>query len=598
MFLFFIPFINFKQTIAVASRAWPFLPAFIIPLLSVTGVYVMETKGSNIILLSMLISIPIYVLLLTFFKQKIAPSAYPLGIFGVSLALLLTAGLTSDYFCGKDIYLEYQGLRTTLDNMHWSMDNYSASYNACLPTSLLAAVYTKIMGINGLYVYKLLYPIIASFLPVIVYVISKKYIGSYYAFLASFLFIAQLDFANLFPFCIRREFGFLFFGLFIMVLFTDNINQLTKRVLLLTFMLSCIVSYYTGSYLFWFLLFSTWLVIAVGQRVSLSRTLFRFGPQNSMKASTIIICGGLIFLWWSQITNAHFTNLLEFIEQSIRSFAETASMEAREGGSIQKVLWVDLANIPDKILAIVNYLQFFLVGIGVITIVFKTALRRAQFETEYTVMACISLLIVGSLLVLPSWGYAYTSLYQQFLILLAPMFIIGAQTIISRFLPKILKPIPVVLIISLLLLCSNYFVHQASGITQGVGFPKGVYLIREGDSYNEFWVHEEEVAGSEWFARHKGNVDHYNIFGDWPTHLSRLMLGSISVEPRGNDETNLYRQNLTGGYVFLRWANIIENKISASSATLYTDVQSLTDYPELLKDRAKVYDAGSTQVWK
>src|SRR5665647_2781876 len=166
----------------------------------------MNTQQNNSILLALLLLIPSYVVALVILQSRrnIAAVVFPVTILMISIALLLAHGLTSDYLVGADVQGEYLAYQQVVNSQHWTFLSNQVSVTT-LGTSLLPAVYQLITGISGFYMFKLVFQLIFSVTPLVVYIIAKKYLTTVYAFLASFLFMAQLQFIANIQSAVREE---------------------------------------------------------------------------------------------------------------------------------------------------------------------------------------------------------------------------------------------------------------------------------------------------------------------------------------------------------------------------------------------------------
>ncbi len=219
------------------------------PFLAIFGTYLMNTQQNNGILIALLLLIPSYVVALVVLqgRRNIAPVVFPVTILMISSALLLMVGLTSNYLVGADVQSEYLVYQHVVSVQHWSILTNLAytPLAATLGTSLLPAVYELITGISGVYMFKLLLQLICSVSPLVVYVIARKYLTAAYAFLASFLFMAQEQFIVGIQSAVREEIALLFFALAFMVLLADDLKGQLKTLLFLLFATGAILTHYT-----------------------------------------------------------------------------------------------------------------------------------------------------------------------------------------------------------------------------------------------------------------------------------------------------------------------------------------------------------------
>ncbi|MCE7699530.1 MAG: hypothetical protein K8E24_012235, partial [Methanobacterium paludis] len=238
----------------------PMIFPVLFPFMAIFGTYLMNTTQNNILLMAMLFLIPIYLVAVVLLKDKIHPATYPLAVWLIGLSLLLMHGLTSSYTLGRDVHGEFYCFQLTLANLHWNIYDYYNPYNACLSVNILPVIYHVLSNMSGEYIFKLFSGIIGSIIPLIVYIVSKKYIGKKYAFFAALLFVFQLFFVYMLG-AVRQEIAMLFFFLAVMVIFDSELDKkLPKKVLFLIFTFSLVVSHYTTAYVAFILMAAVLLV--------------------------------------------------------------------------------------------------------------------------------------------------------------------------------------------------------------------------------------------------------------------------------------------------------------------------------------------------
>ena len=124
----------------------------------------------------MLFLIPLYLVAIVYLQKKVHWATYPLALWLISLSLLLMYGLTSTYLMGRDVHLEYYCYQLSLSNFHWDLNAYYNSYNACISINILPLIYHVLSGVKGEYVFKVFMALIGSLIPLIVYLVAKKYL--------------------------------------------------------------------------------------------------------------------------------------------------------------------------------------------------------------------------------------------------------------------------------------------------------------------------------------------------------------------------------------------------------------------------------------
>ena len=223
----------------------------LIPLLSILGTQLVNIYHSNILLLILipLISIVPMVIIFTKFIRK---ELYPLAICMISVALLFHVSLITNYITGVDIHVEYYLANLVRINSIWDA-TIANSYNAMLSIVMLGPIYSLICGMDLTWVFKIIYPLLYSLVPVGIYLVCNRQVNSKISFLAAFFFIAVNTFYAIMISLARQEIAELFLTLILLVVVTKPLNATAQKALFLIFSASLIVSHYSISYIFLFL---------------------------------------------------------------------------------------------------------------------------------------------------------------------------------------------------------------------------------------------------------------------------------------------------------------------------------------------------------
>jgi uncharacterized membrane protein len=88
------------------EKFWRYLPFFLLPVLSVIGVLFVSYFQSNLFSILIIVLIT-FVFVASAFRSKLS-SYYPLILFSIVLALLLSSALMSNYMYGDDIQVEFR----------------------------------------------------------------------------------------------------------------------------------------------------------------------------------------------------------------------------------------------------------------------------------------------------------------------------------------------------------------------------------------------------------------------------------------------------------------------------------------------------------
>ena len=238
---------NFQQPEKTAPRAKLSLPAILflifLLLLTVLSVTLIDAYQNNILLLICLIAIAAVVGLAAFGKF-IQPEVYPLAIFIIGICLLFQTTLMSPNLIGSDIYTEYHYYQLVASSGFWNA-SIPSTVNSCLSITILAPVYSLLLNIDGIWMFKIIYPLLFALVPLILFHIFSQQMSSKKAFLAVFFFVAVPSFSlEMIALC-RQQIAELFLALVILLLVDRRLSMGPKLTLAIIFAASIIVSHYS-----------------------------------------------------------------------------------------------------------------------------------------------------------------------------------------------------------------------------------------------------------------------------------------------------------------------------------------------------------------
>ncbi|MFB2623804.1 DUF2206 domain-containing protein [Methanothermobacter sp. KEPCO 2] len=567
----------------------PALISFIFPLLTVIGSYLMNIYRFNVVLLGVLLTVPIYIVILTLLRERLHQSTYPLALFNIGLSLLIMNGLPSNYLIGRDIHTEYYLFRTVLMNGHWSVSGaINNAYNACLSITILPTIYRLILDVPAVYIFKFYYGFIGAIMPLAVYLISERILKDRtMAFYAALLFIFQFSFIYILGWC-RQLIALVFFSLAIMVL-TSSLPRRDKKVLFIIFMISTVLSHYTTAYVFAILTVLIPPVVWLTKRFSIGR------PKSSyfFGVSVAVLFFVIVFAWYAQATGAPFNDAIEFFKNTFSSMADFFSADMRNNAE-QSVVGIGIAQLPNFMSVMVHDIVFFLIGVGALSLIFH---RKDDVSREYMAAILISLAILALFIILPfvSRGYGGTRLFTQMLVVLAPLFIIGIQELLSLLRRQSMRLPLILFVLVLLFSCVNYLNYHFAGI------PYSYAYNSEGERRYEAFIFTSEVTAAKWLSSNGGNLTvNTDTFG-----YSRIFQG-FYIHPKLNKEFFTHETKSERGYIYLRWVNVNRGLVfidpPAKPPTFVKgklkmdNVEPLWNYKNLIGDKDRIYDDGGAVI--
>lgn len=563
----------------------PLIFSLLFPFMAIFGTYLMNTQENNIILLAMLFLIPAYVVVVVYWRDRIHEATYPVAIWMIGMALLLMVGLRSNNLASGVCNAEYYFFQATLNSSHWDnslITKILSDYNACLSVTILPAIYQIFLEMQEVYIFKLIFNLLGSIVPLTTYVIFRKYMHAHHAFISSIFFMAQYPFISMLGWLgFRQLIALLFFVLAMLIFFDDKINVLIKKILFLIFVVSLIISHYTTAFIFFIILFLYWSIINLKNVTS----KFIGIKSKNITAVTVILFFVLIFFWYGQITSAPITNVALFIKNNLANLVHL-SMEGLEHE--ETVIPIGEKHITDIMNFLVHYISFAFISIGV----FSLIKNHRNFEKEYLLMTFISfsilVLLTGASIFIV--GYGASRLYQQLLVFTAPAFVIGGETI-SKFISRFNSKLNMNLMIVVIVLIAQFF-SATYMIYQIYGVPYSEFLNSNGIRHDMYYVYDADVAGAEWI--HENNVGRPYMGKPfvWGDKTGAFIYYRFDIQ-----STQIFNPEfeITRAYIYMRTVNTIGGTIY----TYHEAGESLSNYTtNLFVERDKIYSNDGSEIYK
>lgn len=569
-------FLNFKIDLN-GKLVSPLIFPALFPFMAIFGTYLMNTTQNNIILLAMLFLIPIYVITVVILKDKISTATYPFAILTIAMSLLLMHGLTSWYIMGRDVHMEYYCFNLALDGFHWDILEYVNPYNACLSITILPIIYNTLTSLNGEYIFKLFFALIGSIIPLVIYIVSERYVGKQGAFFASLLLVFQTYFIYILG-MVRQEIAFLFFFLAILVFFDNKLNETCKKVLFTILICSVIISHYTTSYITLVLIFPMLLLPFLKSLLNCIKGKINKEKISFKNFDVMLIISSFLAIWYFTVAKVQASASNYVVGSTITGFGLGSQIKNE---AVTSVLGIGIKSVPNLIAVIFNDLIFLVIAIGIFFIVWKyLKLGKhfpCKFEDEYIVGILISIVLLILFISLPYLSVAYGAprLFLQLLIFLAPVFVLGVLSTVKKLkIPKIGPWILLVLVICIFT-SGTYLQYHFDNV------PYSPYYDKDSPMYNEHFIYDQEIVSASWLKSY--GIKDIGIQADKIAY-SRLLLGY------GTEIPNFKKTSIM--YVYLGHANV-------NKKLLYENVDNpikIEDYNLFINGKSRIYDNGGSEI--
>jgi uncharacterized membrane protein len=382
----------------------------------------------------------------------------------ISASLILSTTMLGHYIVGSDIHGEYlvanQGFDISLKNTN--------------NTSVLLAFFCpalKWIGISVVWQFKLLFPLLYSFVPVILYFAFKKQIGGIKAFFASLFFIIVPMFFIEIVQIEKSMIAEIFLALMVYVIASKEIKGWKKHLSLVSFAIMATLCHYTIGILATMILVGYYIVPFACNVVKIKAIRL---PYQNIKWATVPIVGlsATFFIWFGMIGDGFMLTYFNDVAHNTVSYAQVpfkdvtvsptvidsivkptetlivtptvapnatvpqATIESiglsymdRQEPLVRTAVGLDFfdSSLQGKMFRVVQYLTQALIVIGFLFLLWKY--REYDFTPEFIGCTATAFAIILCVVFVPSFSSLINASrwYQGMLFFLSPMFVVGVD---------------------------------------------------------------------------------------------------------------------------------------------------------------------------
>ncbi len=561
--------------------------------LSILGTYVANYYQVNILLMIMLFLIVMTSIFIMI--KKPTQNIYYISIFIMSLSLLYQRSLISSYLTGWDIHSEFYLSNLVLTNSLWNIHIIS-NVNAMLSIVMLAPIFSILYNIDLIWVYKTIYPILFSLVPIGLFKVFQKQTNDKIAFLSCFFFISILTYYAEMISLARQEIAELFLVLMMLVMISENLSRTNKVMLYIIFGFSFAVSHYGMSYLF---LFSIIFIYLIFPKKSKNDVIF---------TSKFVLLFSIFTLTWyvyvaegSAIIAA--TRLGNHLKDSISELLNPQTVEGMN---------VILRNELSPMRQITKYLfivtQIF-IGLGIFSTISSILdiKKKFQFKKNYLNFSYINMLILILGIAVPYVASTLNStrLFQIATIFLAPFSVIGGFIVINyttRIGIENSLIILSILFFSLFLLFNSGFIYEIAkepSSSIALNYTADYPRFNEAEVLTAYWIKENIIE------KRKENIIEKNITVEndpkvYSDEYRDLLLSGMIGEKNyliGEGE-EIITKPLPNSFIFLGKENIQNERMTVLTRNYKTHSIDLKNsiYYKKFSNMNIIYDSGFSQI--
>jgi uncharacterized membrane protein len=240
------------------TRPWPsaaFRPVYLawaaLPLLACWGAQLLNGSGTASELADAVAVLELLLLVgLLVTADRLPTGHVAAGLVSLGLALQYSYSLRSAYVFGFDIQTEYRTFTVVDQAGRWHPGSAGNIYNAMLSVTILPSELTRLTAISGIYVFKLVYPLLYALMPVCAYLLVRRFLpaaGQRVALAATVPIFVQQAFFQEMPAVTRQEVGLLMFATLMLAMF-DGPSVRGRRLLSAVFATGMVLGHYSTAY--------------------------------------------------------------------------------------------------------------------------------------------------------------------------------------------------------------------------------------------------------------------------------------------------------------------------------------------------------------
>ena len=563
-----------------------------LPILSVVGAMWVNAYGNNLILLFMMIAISVLFVIGVISKKLLSPKLYPFAVLMIAIAILFHSSFISNYIVafGSDVPIEYFVFRTTEKNAYWSSTPppfWGVGYgriNAMLSVTILPTIYSNLLNVDPTWVFKVLFPLIFSLIPLGLYQVWQMSVGKKWAFISTFLFVAQFTFYTEMLGLARQMVAELFFVLLLLVVLNKKMKPFNKMLCFMIFSFALVTSHYALAEIFLFFISFTLISLVILKRQSRNITVIM-----------VVFFFVIMFTWYIYTSNsATFDSFLEFgdyVYRQLGNFFDPASrgQTVLRGLGMEKspTIW----NTISRTFAYITQ-AFIIIGFGGLI----TKRAKIHLERDYFVFSSMAMALLAALILVPGLAESFnmTRFYHILLFFLAPFCVVGAKVLVN-LVSKRERELGVSIL--LLVVLVPYFLFQTGFVYEVTGSDNwsislskhrmSALRVYGGSGYIDAY----SVSGAQWLSKNV-DIEHTQAYADDVSQ--KIVLTIYGMIYRGNVSV---LSNITivapNGIVYLSALNVVHGTIAYGG-----HVWNSSELSFIFDNLDIVYTNGGSEVYK
>jgi uncharacterized membrane protein len=373
----------------------------------------------NVLLIALPLSAAavLFVVLIVFPATQKRDTIYQLviGIFGLSL--LLSSTLISNDLLGWDVHQEFNLSSNVLASGVWHPEIQS-QYNSVLSITILPAMISSVSNVDLIWIFKVIFPLLFSLVPVVVYRVYRSVLAPEAAFLCSYLLASYPAFYLELISLARQEVATILLVLALFVFFFPSISEGSRGTLLTLLMtVGIVTAHYSVAYIYLALLALSFVLSMVSK------------SSSSLVRAPILLFVGVITAYWYGL----FVSPYELISlgQLFSWIANGILYDFLSPGSRPAILSMALSQYRPGLLGGLNRAFYYAMNLTIVLGFFAFIRKRGKTAAERRIypLLVMAFILLGLSVLLPYFAASLDiqRIYLLVLLFASPCFVIGLE---------------------------------------------------------------------------------------------------------------------------------------------------------------------------
>ena len=546
----------------------------LLPIMAIAGTELVNYTHNNILLMIMLPLI-VVVPIVCLFTKLIPKKYWAFAVWMMALAVILHRSLVSPNLVGTDNIMELRCFYAVYNNEVWrSISAWYVGYNTVLSITILPAMITRIFGISGVWVFKLIFPVLLSLVPVTMYELIRERFNEKVAFLSAFVIMSIFTYFTIMIMTDKQLVATFLLSVFLLMLL-DKYNIYLLGLL----GLGIIVSHYSTAILF--------IILFMGVAV-ISR------KKGLIILSCILAVIGIA--WYKLIESGVVASDMANIS-SVITYQTTTNTITNPPSVIVRLFTQGIIYMPLPLL-ILYVISQILVVCGFVLVMWRYFIKKIHdIRIEYLALSFMLLALLG-LEVVPmvSNMLGLDRVYLDCMMILTPFMF----WLIAKYKHWVLVGV---------IFTGLFFLLNIGFINQLIGKPLSNSIAL---NYNadDSVITSKELDGAKWIYNYTDQPiysDSYGQFvfyylnvpteGVWDRVQKHLMVYNLD-----NNNPLVYNEIKEGSYIYLRKFNIESDTLTMHyynfnyEDTIEFPISSLGKFAQVISTAKIVYENSDCRI--